>query len=202
MVLFKREVKLWRETNVTQRALMIRDDADSAWLAVEMQHDRVVNGAQPLPGNDVRPHLLRQKADVDFFFMVLYRLVVTAELTQEVADPRRVMPDAMRTFSQATAGMMLSEADGPATVASVRHALEHGQNLEQRGGLGFGRGEEGWYVSYRDRMFDTKQLLEAGRELHRGIREAVDPEAFADFRGQYPFVELRDPAVLSPRQRC
>jgi len=97
--------------------------------------------------------------------------------------------------------MMLSEAEEPATVASVRHALEHGQNLERRGGLGFGRGEEGWYVSYRDRMFDTKQLLEAGRELHRAIREAVDPEAFADFHGQYPFVELRDPAVLSPRQR-
>jgi hypothetical protein len=66
------------------------------------------------------------------------------------------------------------------------------------GGLGFGRGEDGWYVSYRDRMFDTKQLLEAGQELHRAIRQAVDPEAFADFRGQYPIVELRDPALLTP----
>jgi hypothetical protein len=64
----KREVRLWRETNVTQRALMIRDDADSTWLAVKMQHDRVVSDAHPSPANDVRLRLFRQKADVDFFF--------------------------------------------------------------------------------------------------------------------------------------
>ncbi len=28
MVTFKRELALWRETDVTQRTLMIRDDAD------------------------------------------------------------------------------------------------------------------------------------------------------------------------------
>jgi hypothetical protein len=61
MVLFKREVRLWRETNVTQRALMIRDDADFAWLAIQMQHDRIVNGAYPPPGKDARLHLFRQK---------------------------------------------------------------------------------------------------------------------------------------------
>ena len=199
MVLFKREVRLWQETNVTQRALMIGDDADFAWLALKMQHDRVVDGAHPLPGEDARLPLFYQKADVDFFFVALHRLVVTAELAQEVADPRRVMPDAMRTFSHETSGMMLSEAEEPATVASVRHALEHGQNLERRGGLGFARAEEGWYVSYRDRMFDTKQLFEAGRRLHRAIRQAVDPEAFADFRGQHPIVQLHDPAGLSTR---
>lgn len=53
MVLFKREVRLWRDTNVTQRALMIRDDADFAWLAVQMQHDRIVNGAYS-SGNGAR----------------------------------------------------------------------------------------------------------------------------------------------------
>jgi hypothetical protein len=50
-------------------------------------------------------------------------------------------------------------------------------------------------------MFETRQLLGAARELHRSVREAVDREAFADFHGQYPFVELRDPAELSPHQR-
>ena len=29
MVTFRREIRLWRETGVTQRALMIRDDADT-----------------------------------------------------------------------------------------------------------------------------------------------------------------------------
>ena len=33
MVTFRREIRLWRETGVTQRALMIRDDADTYWLA-------------------------------------------------------------------------------------------------------------------------------------------------------------------------
>lgn len=36
MVTFRREVRLWRETSVTQRALMIRDDADTYWLACQM----------------------------------------------------------------------------------------------------------------------------------------------------------------------
>ena len=42
MVTFKRELALWRETDVTQRALMIRDDADTYWLACQMQHARIM----------------------------------------------------------------------------------------------------------------------------------------------------------------
>ena len=42
MVTFKREVKLWLETGMTQRALMIRDDADTCWLACQMQHSRIL----------------------------------------------------------------------------------------------------------------------------------------------------------------
>jgi hypothetical protein len=201
MVVFKREVRLWRETNAVHRALLLRDDADSAWVAVELQHDRIVSVASTEPNGNVRLSLLRRKIDVDFFFMALHRLVVTAELVQEVADPRQVMPGALAMFNQKTAGMMLSQADEPATIANIRNALEHGQNLERRGGLGFGTGPDGWYVSYRDRMVETRQLLEAACELHRSVREAIDPEAFADFHGQYPFVELRDPTELSPRQR-
>ncbi len=33
--------------------------------------------------------------------------------------------------------------------------------------------------------------------LHRAIRAAVDPEAFSDFRGDHPFIELRDPADIA-----
>jgi hypothetical protein len=43
MVTFRRETRLWRETGVTQRALMIRDDADTYWLACQMQHGRITD---------------------------------------------------------------------------------------------------------------------------------------------------------------
>jgi hypothetical protein len=45
-------------------------------------------------------------------------------------------------------------------------------------------------------MFETKDLLTAAENLHRTIRTAVDPEAFSDFRGNSPYVELRDPADI------
>jgi hypothetical protein len=46
-------------------------------------------------------------------------------------------------------------------------------------------------------MFQTKDLLAAAEELHRAVRAAVDPEAFSDFRGDRPFIELRDPADIT-----
>jgi len=49
----------------------------------------------------------------------------------------------------------------------------------------------------RDRMFQTKDLLAAAEELHRAIRAAIDPEAFRDFHGDHPFIELRDPADIT-----
>ena len=197
MVMFKRELKLWQETGVTQRALMIRDDADANWLAVEMQHERIVAGLRSRASH----RLISQKIDVDFFFMALHRLVLVAELAQQVSDPRKVMTDALAIFGERTAGMMLSETDEPATIMSVRHALEHGLNLERRGGLGFGTGENGWFVSYRDRIFETKDLREAARDLHLAVRKAVDPEAFADFGAGKPFLELRDPAAVEASRR-
>lgn len=140
--------------------------------------------------------MIKQRNDLDFFFMALHRLVVVAELTDELSDPRGAMPAARTRFDDRTAGMMLGESDDPATVASVRHALEHFQNLEIRGGLGFGRGGDRWYVSYRDRMFDTQELLDAALDLHLAIDAAVDPEAFMDFRADYPIIEVRDPAEI------
>jgi hypothetical protein len=47
MVTFRREIRLWYETGVTQRALMIRDDADSCWLACQIQHSRIMTPARP-----------------------------------------------------------------------------------------------------------------------------------------------------------
>ena len=47
MVTFRREIRLWHETGVTQRALMIRDDADTCWLACQMQHGRSRLPARP-----------------------------------------------------------------------------------------------------------------------------------------------------------
>ena len=70
------------------------------------------------------------------------------------------------------------------------------RNLAIHGGLGFASGPDGWWISYRGRMFQTQDLLTAAQHLHRAIRAAVDPEAFSDFPGEHPFIELRDPAAI------
>lgn len=54
-------------------------------------------------------------------------------------------------------------------------------------------GQDGWFISYKGRMFETKDLLAAATDLHRAIRAALDPEAFSDPVGYAPFIELRDP---------
>jgi hypothetical protein len=48
VVTFRREVRLGRETGVTQRALMIRDEADVYWLVCQMQHGRRAAGLRGL----------------------------------------------------------------------------------------------------------------------------------------------------------
>ena len=125
----------------------------------------------------------------------LHRLHTVAQLAAEVADPRNVLAGALERFSGLTAGLPLSESDPsqPGTVASVRNAFEHGQNLAIRGGLGLASGPDGWWISYRGRMFQTQDLLAAAQHLHLAIRAAIDPEAFSDFHGDHPFIELRDP---------
>jgi hypothetical protein len=94
----------------------------------------------------------------------------------------------MGTFAMRTAGLPLSEMEphGDATVTGVRHAFEHRQNLERTSGLGMASGQDGWLITYKGRMFETKDLLTAATELHRAIRAAVDPEAFSDPLGYAP----------------
>ena len=114
-----------------------------------------------------------------------------------------VLSGALEQFSGQTEGLPLSETapDQPAVITSIRNAFEHGQNLAIRGGLGLASGPDGWWISYRDRMFQTKDLLAAAEGLHRAIRAAVDLEAFSDFRGDHPFIELRDPAEITRSRR-
>jgi hypothetical protein len=197
MVTYKREIRLWREANPVQRALMIRDDADAYWIACQMQHRRIMDPG-PAIFSDPRAIMVQRRIDVDLFVVSLHRLSTVANLAAEVADPRDVLPDAITLFSEQTAGLPLSEhsADQSPTIANVRHVLEHGQNLEIRGGLGFASGQDGWFVSYRGRMWETQELLAAAETLHAAIRKAIDPEAFSDFRGDVPYIELRDPADI------
>lgn len=200
MVTFRREIRLWRETSVTQRALMIRDDADTYWLACQMQHRRITDPG-PAILSDPRSSLIQRRIEVDLFVVSLHRLHTVAELAAAVADPRDILSGALEQFSGLTAGLSLSESElgQPATIASVRNAFEHGQNLTIRGGLGLASGPDGWWISYRDRIFQTKDLLAAAEDLHRAIRAAVDPEAFSDFHGDHPFIELRDPKdIIGP----
>ena len=202
MVTFRREIRLWRETGATQRALMIRDDADTCWLACQMQHGRITDPG-PAILDDPRSSLVQRRIDVDLFVVSLHRLHAVATLAAEVADPRSVLPGELDRFQGLTAGLPLSEGEPgqPTAVASVRNAFEHWQNLAIRGGLGLASGPDGWWISYRDRMFETKDLLAAARDLHGGVRAAVDPEAFSDFRGDHPFIELRDPADITRSRR-
>ena len=198
MVAFRRETRLWHETGVTQRALMIRDDADACWLACQVQHQRIT-GPGPAILGDPRSIAIQGRIDVDLFVVTLNRLHTVAKLAAEVAGPRDVLPGALERFGGLTAGLPLSKEghDQPATIASVRNAFGHGQNLAVRGGLGLAGGPDGRWISYRDRMFQTKDLLAAAEELHRAVRAAVDPEAFSGFRGDHPFTELRDPADIT-----
>ncbi|MGH3277968.1 MAG: hypothetical protein ACRDNW_02390 [Trebonia sp.] len=198
MVTFRRETRLWREASVTQRALMTRDDADTYWLACQVQHGRMAGPGPAVPG-DPRSIVIQGRIDVGLFIVTLHRLHTVAKLAAEVADPRDVPSGALGRFGGLTAGLPLSEGehDQPATIASARNALEHGQNLAIRGGLGLAGGPDGWWISYRDRMFQTKDLLDAAEELHRAVRAAIDPEAFSDFHGDHPFIELRDPADIT-----
>jgi hypothetical protein len=132
---------------------------------------------------------------VDLFMVSLHRLRAVAELAVEVADPRSALSGALDRFSGLTSGLPLSESGPgqPTTITSVRNVFEHWQNLAIRGGLGLAGGPDGWRISYRDRMSETKDLLAAAEDLHRDIRAAVEPGAFSDFRGSHPLIELRDP---------
>lgn len=152
MVTYRRETNQWRDMNPWQRAMMIRDDADIALTACEMQHRRIVDYRQPLPGDLLKSATLRGRVDVDFFVIALNRLLTVAQLTRKVADPRNVLPAAMETFGKRTAGLPLSDMEPheDATVTGVRHAFEHGQNLERRSGLGMASGQDGWSITYLD----------------------------------------------------
>jgi hypothetical protein len=114
-----------------------------------------------------------------------------------VAEAPAGQPD-WRQFSEQNAGLPLSDSEPgrPATITSVRNALEHGQNLAIRSGLGFASGPDGWWISYRDRNIPDQGPARCSQDLHRAIRTAVDPEAFSDFRDEHPFVELRDPETI------
>ena len=198
MFTFRREIRLWHETGMTQRALMIRDDADTCWLACQMQHNRITTPS-PAVINDSRTATIQRRIDVDLFIVSLNRLHAVARLAAEVADPREYSFP-RRLTSSATRRQVsrcpATRLTSPRPSGSVRNALEHGENLAIRGGLGFASGPDGWWISYRGRMFQTQDLLAAAQHLHRAIRAAIDPEAFSDFHGEHPFIELRDPATI------
>jgi hypothetical protein len=178
---------------------MIRDDADKGWLACQLQHERMMTPA-PDPSNPApRADLVRQAIDLDFFFVAVNRLAAVAGLAADVSDPRKVLPEAIARFTEDTAGWPLSDAERHqhATVTGIRNALEHTANLAKRGGLGLARGHLGWWVTYKNSMFETQELLAAADELHKAIRSAIDTEAFSDFHGDYPLVELRDPSQIT-----
>jgi hypothetical protein len=79
MVTFRREIRLWHETGVTQRAFMIRDDADTCWLACQMQHSRITTPG-PAVINDPRSATIQRRIDVDLFVVSLNRLHAVARL--------------------------------------------------------------------------------------------------------------------------
>jgi hypothetical protein len=83
---------------VTQRALMIRDDADTYWLACQMQHGRITDPG-PAIITGPRSSLIQRRIDVDLFVVSLHRLHTVAELAAAVADPRNVLSGALERFT-------------------------------------------------------------------------------------------------------
>lgn len=81
MVTFRRETRLWRATAVTQRALMIRDDADTYWLACQMQHGRITC-SDPTILSDPRSVMIQRRIGVDLFIVSLNRLHTVADLAR------------------------------------------------------------------------------------------------------------------------
>jgi hypothetical protein len=103
------------------------------------------SGPGPAILSDPRSSLIQRGIDVDLFVVSLHRLHTVAQLAAEVTDPRNVLARALERFNGLTGGLPLSEsqADQAATIASVRNAFEHGQNLAIRGGLGLASGPDG-----------------------------------------------------------
>ena len=80
----------------------------------------------------------------------LWRETGVTQFAAEVADPTNALSGALERFSGLTAGLPLPESQPgqTATIASVRNAFEHGQNLAIRGGLGLASGPDGFpYIS-------------------------------------------------------
>jgi hypothetical protein len=102
VVTYEREISQWRGANPVLRALMIRDDADRAWLACQLQHERMMTPA-PDPSNPTSSaDLVRQAIDLDFFFVVVNRLAAVAGLAAKVSDPTKVLSEAIARFNEGT----------------------------------------------------------------------------------------------------
>lgn len=203
MVLYKKEYDLWRATDPTQRGKLLQRYADLSWLTIDMQRDRISDWTRPESGEDVALSATKLRLDLEFFFIGLNRLIQVANVVRETADPRSVMPAAKAKFDQDTEGLGLDpDALKPMTVTDVRNSMEHFLNLKITGGFGIQQGDYGeWFVLYRNRMFDTRELHDAAYDLWLAIRSAVDIEAFADFRPEPPLFELRSPDQIPAPDR-
>jgi hypothetical protein len=131
-----------------------------------MQHGRITGPNHAILA-DPRSIVLQGRTDVDLFIVTLHRLHTV--LAAEVADPRDVLSGAIERFGALTAGLPLSEGerDQPATIAGVRNALEHGQNLAIRGDAAMTRDRKGGggdaSVSVRGRALRPSARLRLSR---------------------------------------
>ncbi|MGP9018900.1 hypothetical protein ACT1U9_10850 [Streptomyces sp. BR1] len=173
----------WRETPETGRALTIRNRADAQFLAVQQQHERVVEFARVVHETGLtnlsRADVTRGTNDVEFFLFSFRRLFAVCQLIRRSALRTASLRQPIKTFEEQARA-----------VVDVRNVLEHLDDAAIRGlgGIGYGIGSGKFLITYNGKDLDTLKLFNAAQELHAAIRAAVDPIAARDAHGQYPII--------------
>jgi hypothetical protein len=169
--------------------LAVRNKADWLWLAVQLQHDRLLElvprGRLPCAMEGARI-----SNEFDFYINAANRLLRLAKLAASHRLGGDELRDAVETFTAAA----------PA-VRPLRDTAEHfdeyslGRGLRQRQGEPISRFLFNVFidevlVTYADFRVPICRTTSAAAQLHRAIRAAVDDPSHADPAWDEPIVEL------------
>jgi hypothetical protein len=169
--------------------LAVRNKADWLWLAVQLQHDRLL---KRVPRGRLPSAMegARISNEFDFYINAANRLLRLAKLAALHGLGANELRDAVETFTAAA----------PA-VRPLRDTAEHfdeyslGRGLRQRhgepiSGFLFNVFIDEVLVTYADFRVPIWRTTSAAAQLHRAIRAAVDEPSRADPAWDEPIVEL------------
>lgn len=165
--------------------LAVRNKADWLWLAIEAQHERLL---ERVPREHMPSHVevARLSNEFDSYIGAVNRLLRLAELTGTEV-PSADLADALASFSAASPH-----------VQEVRNTIEHfdayslgkGRRQEKKGEpiseFLFTVHPDEVVVTYASFAIPIKRTTAAARRLHRAIRHAVDDLSKADLAWDPP----------------